>query len=156
MRCARRHERHVIAADPAAVRDLLIRLEQGAALAGLTPDERDCTLLVLGEVLNNVVEHGYAGAPGWIGLMPGPRRNGRDWRIVDHAERRVPEGCFRAEMPEEAAEGGFGWPLIMALTDAVATRRKAGFNVMTLQMRAEEAAPAPPPQDSMRMGACGG
>ena len=161
MRCARRHERHVIAADPAAVRDLLIRLEQGVALAGLTPDERDCTLLVLGEVLNNVVEHGYAGAPGWIGLMPGPRRDGRDWRIVDHAERQVPEGCFRAEMPEEAAEGGFGWPLIMALTEAVATRRRAGFNVMTLQMRADTAGQDAPPRQAGAEGdlqaeACGG
>jgi serine/threonine-protein kinase RsbW len=137
MHCARRRDRHVIAADPAAVRDLLIALEQGPALAGLTGEERECTLLVLAEALNNVVEHGYGGGPGWIGLMPGPRHSGRDWRILDRSQSVPPEECLQAEMPQDAAEGGFGWPLIRALTEEVGLRRCVGFNVLTLQVRAE-------------------
>lgn len=136
MHCARRRDRHVIAADPGAVRDLLIALEQGNALAGLTGEERECTLIVLAEALNNVVEHVYGGGPGWIGLVPGPRRSGRDWRIVDRSQSVLPEGCLQAEMPQDAAEGGFGWSLIRALTDEVEMRRCAGFNVLTLQVRA--------------------
>ena len=66
MPCAsRRPDRHVIPADNASVRHLLERLERGPTLAGLSATERDCTLLVLAEAMNNVVEHGYAGGPGW-------------------------------------------------------------------------------------------
>jgi len=132
MPCARRSERHVIPADSASVRGLLERLEQG--LDGLPRDERDCTLLVLAEALNNVVEHGYAGGPGWIGVTRG---RGRAWRIVDAARPFAADAC--AQMPEEAAEGGFGWPLIRALTEDVRLRRTRGMNVLTLRMRAEGA-----------------
>jgi serine/threonine-protein kinase RsbW len=139
MHCARRRDRHVIAADPGAVRSLLVALEQGPALAGLTEEERECTLLVLAEAMNNVVEHGYAGGPGWIGLVPGPRRSGRDWRIVDRAQSLPPVGCLQAVMPGDAAEGGYGWPLIRALTEGLELRRCAGFNVLTLRVKAEGA-----------------
>ncbi len=137
MRCARRPDRHVIEADPAAVRALLMTLERGPALARLSEAERDCTLLVLAEVLNNVVEHGYGGGPGWIGLVPGPQRSGRDWRIVDRGQSPPPLACLHAAMPDEAAEGGFGWPLIRALTEALAMRRLAGCNILSLQVRAD-------------------
>lgn len=132
MPCARRSERHVIAADPAAVRGLLERLEAGPALAGLSPAERDCTLLVLAEALNNVVEHGYGGGPGWIGLLRGPERA---WRIVDAAVP-VPQIPVRG-MPGGLAEGGYGWPLIRALTAEVRLRRRRGLNVLTLRMHPE-------------------
>ncbi|MBU9698249.1 ATP-binding protein [Rhodobacteraceae bacterium HSP-20] len=135
MPCARRSERHVIAADPAAVRGLLQRLESDPALARLTAEERDCTLLVLAEALNNVVEHGYAGGAGWIGLLPGRGPAGRAWRIVD-AAGPVPRGAVRAAMPAGAAEGGFGWPLILALTERVRMRRQRGMNVLSLCVRA--------------------
>lgn len=137
MHCARRHDRHVIAADPAAVRALLETLQCGPALTSLTEDERDCTLLVLAEALNNVVEHAYGGTPGWIGLVPGPMRSGRDWRIVDRATSPPPMDCLKSEMPADAAEGGFGWPLIRALTEDVELRRRSGFNVLSLRIRAD-------------------
>lgn len=129
MPCAQRSERHVIPADAASVRGLLERLEQG--LDELPRDERECTLLVLAEALNNVVEHGYAGVPGWIGVTRG---RGRAWRIVDAARPFRPDQG--GTMPEGAAEGGFGWPLIRALTEEARLRRTRGMNVLTLRMRA--------------------
>jgi len=131
MPCTRRSERHVIAAEAGAVRALLERLEGSPALLALTQDERDCTLLVLAEAMNNVVEHGYDGGSGWIGVAMRP---GRGWRIIDGA-RRVPEGVGASAMPSGAAEGGFGWPLIRALTEEVRLHRRLGKNVLTLRMR---------------------
>lgn len=133
MPCApRRSERHVIPADAASVRALLQRLEAGPALSALSPGERECTLLVLAEAMNNVVEHGYADGPGWIGLL---RARDGAWRIIDRAAPlpAIP----RRPMPGSAAEGGFGWPLIHALTDAIRIDRKRGLNVLTLQIRSE-------------------
>jgi serine/threonine-protein kinase RsbW len=133
MPCAsRRLDRHVIPADAASVRDLLLRLEKGTDLFGLSATERDCTLLVLAEALNNVVEHGYAGRPGWIGLV---RARGGAWRIMDGAQ---PFPCVPSPpMPDGSAEGGFGWPLIRALADDIRLHRKRGLNVLTLRIRPE-------------------
>lgn len=140
MPLAKRRERHVIAADPAAVRGLLQRLENDPALGRLSVEERDCTLLVLAEVLNNVVEHGYGGRPGWIGLVPLPGRPGLRWRVVDRASHAPTDAMMARGMPTEAAEGGFGLPLIRALTERVALRRKRGLNILTLEVRGEERA----------------
>lgn len=137
MRCVPRRERHVIRACPAAVRGLLERLERGPELADLTEEERDCTLLVLAEALNNVVEHGYRGHPGWIGVLRGARGSGRDWHILDKADAAPEAASMRPDMPGAGAEGGFGWPLILALTEEVALRRRRGFNVLSLRMRGE-------------------
>lgn len=130
MPCAsRRPDRHVIPADNASVRHLLERLERGPTLAGLSATERDCTLLVLAEAMNNVVEHGYAGGPGWIGLVRAP--DGA-WRIMDSAQpfQSVPS----APMPDGFAEGGFGWPLIHALAADIRLHRKRGMNILTLRI----------------------
>lgn len=137
MPCVKRRDRHVIAADPAAVRALLERLEHDPALTVLSADERDCTLLVLAEVLNNVVEHGYRGAPGWIGLVPLPGRPGLGWRVVDRAGHGPAPVDLARGMPGQAAEGGFGLPLIRALTERLALRRKRGLNILTLEVRGE-------------------
>lgn len=143
MPCVPRPERAVIAAEPWAVRDLLLQLEAGAELAALPQDMRDCVLLVLAEALNNVVEHGYPGAVGWIGLVPMPGGAGLAWRIID-AGRAVPDQALRREaMPAGLAEGGFGWPLIRALTDEVRLTRRRGWNILTLRVRGAGLATAP-------------
>lgn len=131
-----RAARRVIPATVAAVRDLLEDIERAQDMAALTPDERDCTLLVLAEALNNVVEHGYGGRDGWIAVLPGPGRTGRDWRIVD-AAAPMPQSCRQPGLPEGMAEGGFGWPLILALTRRVAIRRRWGLNILSLDVREE-------------------
>lgn len=128
--------RRVIPATARAVRGLLEEMERAQDMAGLTQDERDCTLLVLAEALNNVVKHGYGGRAGWIAVLPGPGRTGRDWRIVD-AAAPVPETCRRPVVPGGGSEGGFGWPLILALTRHVAMRRRWGLNILSLDVRGE-------------------
>lgn len=145
MRCAGRAERWVIAARPGAVRGLLLELERAEVMRGLTVDERECTLLVLAEVMNNIVKHGYgdrAGAkePGWIAVLPGPGERGLGWRVLDGAAIPLPEACRKAVLPPVDMEGGFGWPLILALTQSVTMRRWAGCNVLSLQMRRGSAA----------------
>ncbi len=130
-----RPERHLIGATASAVRGLLLALEEGPYLAGL-PEEARCTaLLVLAEALNNVVEHAYAGGPGWIGVFPIVGQGGKGWRIMDGG-RPAPDFSARpVGMPDGPAEGGFGWPLIRVLTDEVRQSRRRGWNVLTLQLR---------------------
>lgn len=130
-----RPERHLIGATAPAVRGLLLMLEEGPHLAGLPDDARCTALLVLAEALNNVVEHAYAGGPGWIGVFPIVGQGGRGWRIMDGG---MPAPDFSARpvvMPDGPAEGGFGWPLIRALTNQVRQSRRRGWNVLTLHLR---------------------
>ena len=129
----------VIPATPVAVRTLLLALEGAASLAGLSDDERECTLLVLAEAMNNIVEHGYAGSDGWIILQPGPGRTGRDWCIIDSAVQAPPEDPAPSLLLDPLPEGGFGWPLIIALTERVTLRRRAGFNLLSLMVRRHNA-----------------
>jgi anti-sigma regulatory factor (Ser/Thr protein kinase) len=42
-------------------------------------------------------------------------------------------------MPDQAAEGGFGWPLIRALSDEIRLARKRGLNVLTVRIRPDTA-----------------
>lgn len=56
------------AATPLAVRQTLSRTLHGLAGLRLDPEERGAVELVLAEALNNVVEHAYAGASGWVQL----------------------------------------------------------------------------------------
>lgn len=141
MRCVPRPERHVIAADPQAVRDVLVALEGGSVMAGLSPDSRDAALLVLAEALNNVVEHGYQEDSGWIGLLPVPGGAGLEWRIIDAGQPAPDLAQRRDTMPDGMADGGFGWPLIRVLTDKVRLSRRRGLNVLTLRMRGAADAP---------------
>lgn len=130
-----RPERHLIGATAPAVRGLLLTLEKGAYLSDL-PNEARCTaLLVLAEALNNVVEHAYAGGPGWIGVVPLAGRGGRGWRIIDGGMPAPDFSNLPGVMPDGLAEGGFGWPLIRALTDQARQSRRRGWNVLTLHLR---------------------
>ena len=103
---------------------------------GHAPEVIEDGTIVLGEVLNNVEEHAYAGrsgAPITVTLDPG----GAVLRyVVEDRGRHYPEGRLpTAEMPashgtalEALPEGGFGWPLVRELTSEVAYTRDGDTN----------------------------
>lgn len=116
-----------------AVRIALGQIMAEPALAALGDDDRGTVEIVLAEVLNNIVEHAYAGQDGWISL-----------RLTCSAAALLAElGDSGAEMPglappagrladlgDDLPEGGFGWFLIRSLTTDLAYERHAGTNLL--------------------------
>lgn len=99
-------------------------------------DLRQSVQIVIGETLNNICEHAYAGhvlgayalrahvtrAPllivdlqDWGACLPGMRLPGDD-----------------APAPTDMAEGGYGWSMIHMLTQAVTYKRQLGCNRLSL------------------------
>ena len=106
-------------ADPMAVRHAL-----GQMFAALPPDlldedSRGSAEIVMTEVLNNIVEHAYAGRAGRIGLALMAEPAGLVCTVTDRG-RPMPGGCPPVgDLPDSGAdlpEGGFGWFLIRSLT----------------------------------------
>ncbi|MCB2136530.1 MAG: ATP-binding protein [Rhodobacteraceae bacterium] len=128
------------AAEPFAVRDALCRTM--ARFSGIvSTDAADALELALAEVLNNVVEHGYAGVPaGAVHLSITSGAGVLTCRIVDQGRPmpglRLPEGkigppdCRVHELPE----GGWGWALIRLLTLNLQYERLDGCNRVTFQV----------------------
>lgn len=130
MRC----DRVRFAAEPLAVRAALLRLEAGAVLAPLTGDGRDCVLLVLAEVLNNVAEHAYGGAVGPVAVSLRSRGEIVMARVVDQGivAPALTEGADCD--PDDLPEGGFGFGLIRALASGIDQQRRMGCNVLRFHL----------------------
>jgi len=112
-----------VTATPHGVRTALLQI-RALLRAGDLPGE-DCGTAetVLGEVLNNIVEHAYADRPGApIGVTLAPGTTGLAVEVTDTGApmpggrlpepRRAALDVGRAELPE----GGFGWSVIRDLT----------------------------------------
>lgn len=135
--------RLVLPGDAGAVRATLRALFAGRRLGHLAEADRGAAEIVLAEVLNNVVEHAYAGAAGEIELTIRVAGGGLDCTVMDDG-RPMPGG----EAPEGKAgdllggadlpEGGFGWLLIRALTRELTYRRIGGRNCLTFRLEAEQ------------------
>lgn len=121
-------------AEPLAVRAALLRVECGGLLAPLAAEHRDCVLLVLAEVLNNVAEHAYGGAPGPVAFTL--RRWGQTvlLRVADRGGAALLPGPARPRRAETLPEGGFGLGLIRALARDVTRGRRLGCNVLRLRI----------------------
>jgi serine/threonine-protein kinase RsbW len=138
----------VLAATPLAVRDALRRLLAAAPLCGLTQQDRSTAEIVLAEVLNNIVEHGYAGRPGDIAvtLIPGP---GVIRVEVADDGAPMPGGTLPEGEPHDLTgndplpEGGFGWYLIRVLTCGLEYRRVAGRNLLHFGLEVQQTPPWP-------------
>jgi serine/threonine-protein kinase RsbW len=107
-------------ATPLAVRRALRRVGDLTAEAGLAQGLCEDAQIVLGEVLNNVVEHAYADGAGPVRLVIRADGGALDCEVADEG-RPMPDGAFPAagrSGPEPAGlpEGGFGWFLIRQLT----------------------------------------
>ena len=122
--------------------------EVGAMLAALQdelgarlvdPARTSDVMIVLGEVLNNTVEHAMAGRDdGWIALTVHEAGGRLEVRTSDDG-RPVPPGLIAggAASPElgddvdALPEGGFGWFLIHSLVDDLTYERADGVNAMS-------------------------
>lgn len=122
-----------IPAHPDAVRAALRHLCQASPVAGLTPDARGSVELVLAEVLNNVVEHAYAGSAGEIEVTLAAGEEGLCCLVAD-AGLPMPDGMLPAgrlpELQDDLPEGGFGWHLIRSLATDITYRREGGRNLI--------------------------
>ena len=124
------------------VRQALAELRRGLAPMELAPEDEGAIELVLGEVLNNVVEHAYGpGKTGEVEMACTPRGGALDFEVRDGGRAlpglTLPEGvlpdldCARDNLPE----GGFGWSLIHALTHDLCYRRIGGHNRLTFAVQ---------------------
>jgi serine/threonine-protein kinase RsbW len=145
------------------VRAVLGRLMMDLAALGLNPRARIDAEIVLAEVLNNIAEHAYHGAGGWVRLALVTRPGGTLVCIVvdagrpmpDHARddsgcghtqawpMAVPDGAPDCTSPARAqaegaalSEGGFGLALIAALAPDGRYVRRGGANWLRLMLRA--------------------
>lgn len=113
----------VFPAQPMAVRQALKSSLTGLSHLKLSTEERGIVEIVLAEVLNNVVEHGYAHHPGGIVELRIKRCGDMlNFTVLDEG---VPLPC--GDVPkqpiqtlegpvEDLPEGGFGWSIITQLT----------------------------------------
>ena len=130
-------QHHLFAAETDAVRRTLAAVTGWLHRLPEPPAEPATVELVLAELLNNVVEHACAALPGRvIGLELWSGDGGLVCRITDDG-RPMPGGrlpCRWMPPPETLPEGGFGWPLVTALTRDLSYHRDAGQNVLSLRI----------------------
>jgi serine/threonine-protein kinase RsbW len=107
----------------------------------ISQEEAGALELVLAEVLNNIVEHSYAGgSEGVISLSIVRDLSGLSCAISDDGVP-LPEGCLTPpNLPEIAVataqlpEGGFGWYLIHDLTQDLGYRREDKQNLLAFRL----------------------
>ncbi len=139
----------VLRAEPLEVRRALVSI--GARFVDVLDPERLGRLeLVLAEVLNNIVEHGYPDRPpGLIHVSIVPSGKGLSCAVADDGTA-LPTECLaprhdpltRASMnrprSEESflhlPEGGFGWVLIQGLTTNLCHYRENGRNILAFYL----------------------
>jgi serine/threonine-protein kinase RsbW len=132
--------RRSIAADPVAVRDALEAISAGLSARGVSPERCATAELVLAEVLNNIVEHAYAGGPGRIHVAILALPDVLHYRVRDGGRPMpggaLPPGCLPpGAQPdadtEDLPEGGFGWFLIRELSRSLQYSRHGDHNQLS-------------------------
>ncbi|WP_159082508.1 ATP-binding protein [Paragemmobacter aquarius] len=122
------------------MRAALQRFEQGSVLGPLGADHRDCVLLVLAEVLNNVAEHAYAGDAGPVAVALRLRGRSIEARVVDRGGVAPALGIGRACDPLALPEGGFGTGLIRTLASGICQESRMGCNILQFRMDVDNVA----------------
>ncbi|MEI4471795.1 ATP-binding protein [Frigidibacter sp. MR17.24] len=115
-------------ADVGAVRQLL-GLVVHRASSVMNPVAAETAQLVIAEVLNNIVEHAYAGRGGPVVLR---MRHSAGVMVVSISDcgRELPlQVLTRGDGPDpRLAEGGFGWPIIHHFARRLSYRRVGRWN----------------------------
>lgn len=126
------------------VRAALCKLKQGLKEMNLAAEDISSVEVVLGEVLNNIVEHAYGeGHEGRIAISVARELQMLRFHVIDEGgalpkgilpEGRLPkiEGSLEA-MPE----GGFGWYLVRNLAQDLAYSRNKGRNELAFTICCE-------------------
>lgn len=134
--------RLVIPADPLAVRHALERLFSNFSPDILPNDLRCSAEIVIAEVLNNIVEHAYAGSQGDIELSVQPVSGGLWCSVTDQGtpmpDNKLPGAKAPDVQADDMPEGGFGWYMIHALAQGIRYARVGGKNRLTFHLRAEQ------------------
>lgn len=146
-----------VAAEPMAVRAALRAAVQRFARR-LGPQVAGALELALAEVLNNIVEHAYAGRSGSIALSIALHRGMLLCLIVDHGRAMPGLALPAGQSPQSLAaqrdqlrEGGWGWHLIRSLTRDLVYSRAGGAN--RLRFRIDLGAAADADQAQRQSGA---
>jgi serine/threonine-protein kinase RsbW len=116
--------------SPENVRFALIEICAQLRTIGVPDDAVGTAELVVGEVLNNIVEHAMADQPdGLIDVACTDGRDGQLFTIIDDGIE-MPGGKLPAGIPpevdtelEDLPEGGWGWSLVHTLTRDIAYQR---------------------------------
>ena len=129
------------ASEPAVAEqiDLLLRTLRDT---GLSEELQSNAMIVLGEVLNNIVEHALADRPqDRIFLEIAQAGAQLSVETVDYGRPLPPsllEGSKLPQMPTELdylPEGGFGWFIIHSLAKDMLYEREAGANRLSFAFR---------------------
>lgn len=128
-------DRIVFCADPFIVRSVLLTATTVWGDWGLSAETRGDAELVLGEVLNNIVEHAYAGSiEGEVRLHFAYEGSRLEFDIYDDGVS-MPDGALplRDEIVigdelETLPEGGFGWFMIGNMTEDLRYQRRDAQN----------------------------
>lgn len=124
-----------------AVREMLQQLREDLRALGLDLEAQTSVELVLGEVLNNVVEHAYGdGWQGGVEVLAVKCSSELRFRINDHGAPLPFKSLRQAKLPNlncethDLPEGGFGWFLVRTIASDLAYRRTAGKNELALTL----------------------
>lgn len=123
------------AATPDAVRGHLDRMLAAFRARGFGEALRADLAIVLGEVLNNIVEHAHAQrTEGWIEIEVTRCGSRLQVETVDAGAPLPPQLLSGAALPDmgdtplDLPEGGFGWFIIHALAQDMVYEREGGRN----------------------------
>jgi serine/threonine-protein kinase RsbW len=136
--------RLVFPAEPFAVRTALERLFAALPAGLLDDDARGSAEIVITEVLNNIVEHAYAGVAGEIDLTIRPLEDGLHCTVTDRGtplpDCNLPGDGLPDSGADDLPEGGFGWYLIRTLSQDISYLRIGTANRLTFRLPAHGSA----------------
>lgn len=127
-------------ADPMSVREAL-RAAVARYARRITAEDAGALELALGEVLNNIVEHAYAGRPaGRIHLVLRLAGKSLACQVEDQGAPMPGLVLPGPSLPAtriavaDLAEGGWGWALIHGLTEDLRYVRREGRNRLSFRL----------------------
>jgi serine/threonine-protein kinase RsbW len=140
-----------LVAEPAAVRVALVRIAAELERRAIPAERAAAAELVLAEVLNNIAEHAFAGAPPGAVEVSLRFAGGAIACEVRDGGRPMPGGrppaptppLATAESRRDLPEGGFGWFLILSLAEELEYFRDGRRNVLRFRLPLTGGAPSP-------------